>query len=108
DTASFNAANGAITLNKANTLAGIVALNATNGAVTLNNAQALQLGNVTVTNGTLAVTTTSGAITQASGTTINVANASDTASFTTATGNITLNGANTFSGPVAASATTAG
>src|SRR5207302_4219861 len=67
-TATFNATNGAITLDKANAFTGALALpNAGTNDVTLNNNRALLLVTANVAAGNLAVTA-SGAITQAANT----------------------------------------
>src|SRR5262249_52307691 len=95
---TFNATNGAITLDKANALTGAVALSNTGANnVTLNNnhATALILGTANVA-GNLAVLA-GGNITQAANTTVAVGGAS---SFNAANGAITLDQANTFTGAV--------
>src|SRR5208282_2335566 len=97
-TAGFNATNGAITLDQANTFSGAVDLSNTGANnVTLSYNGPLVLGAGNIASGNLNVTNT-GNITQAANTTLAVGG---TASFNTSNGVITLNQANAFTGAVA-------
>ena len=105
-TTGLDAANGAITVDQANTLSGAVALtNAGSNNVTLNNTKALVLGTSNVAAGDLFVSA-SGNISQAANTSVSVGG---TAAFTASNGSISLTqSGNAFNGNVSLTNTGAG